>query len=201
MSEHVVLRASNPEVERWALGAGCILQTRRDWEIRAEKTLFVSPGVRMARDLLKQGFRLLDRWDIAVPLWRYGVLAQDIGSTYERKRTKKVILDLRVLLYAHELLFVRSEGNGGRFLQVWREQCEEGGEERLAFLRALHIVKPIICTLPQGWAASFGDGVALTSTPVRRAKSRVPARPAWAREERVSRREGDPAIREPVRRR
>ncbi len=195
MTERVVLRAPDSEIERWALGAGYILEMHQDWDLRGERTLFVAPGARMPRDLLKQGFRLLERWDVAVPLWRYGVLAKDIGTEAERERTKAIVLDLRVLLYAHEVLFVRPEGDGERFIQAWRGECVPGANERLAFLRALHAVKPLVCTLPQEWVARLEDG------PAAEPRRRVPAEAVWMPKERVERRERGPAIRPPVRRR
>jgi hypothetical protein len=101
----------------------------------------------------------LERWDVAAPLWRYGVLARDQGTLSDQKRTEAVIRDLRVLLYAHELLFVRDSPDGLRFLETWRAECGDGngtgGDERLAFLRALYLVKPLFCALPRSWLADL----------------------------------------------
>jgi hypothetical protein len=101
--------------------------------------------------MVPAGFHFLHRWDVAAPLWRYGVLAKDVGTPEERKRTEAVIGDLRVLLYAHELLFVRDSDGGRAFVQALAEETASGGEMRLAFLRVMHQVKPIICTLPRTW--------------------------------------------------
>ena len=78
-----------------------------------DRTLIVSDGVRVPWDLVGAGMHFLERWDAAVPLWRYGVLAADVGTKEERAQTTAVVRDLRVLLHSVELLFVRdSEGEG-----------------------------------------------------------------------------------------
>jgi len=109
--------------------------------------------------LIPAGMHFLERWDVAAPLWRYGVLAKDQGTPSDQKRTEAVIRDLRVLLYAHELLFVRDSPDGRRFLETWRAECGDGNgtgsDERLAFLRALYLVKPLFCALPRSWLADL----------------------------------------------
>lgn len=113
-----------------------------------EKTLFVEAGTRVPFHLLNAAWHFLERWDAAVPLWRYGVLAADVGTTGERQATQAVIRDLRVLLHATELLFVRKNEAGQALLAAW---LAEEGERRLAFLRALYTVKPRLCVLPATW--------------------------------------------------
>jgi len=81
------------------------------------------------------------------------VLAQDVGTPAERKRTAKLTLDLRIPLYEPGLLFIRSSEAGLALLETWRAECQRGDDERLAFLRALHIVKPKFCALPRSWLA------------------------------------------------
>jgi hypothetical protein len=80
--------------------------------------------------------------DAAAPLWRYGVLAADLGSEKERERTAAVTRDLRLLVHAVELLFVADTPSGRRLIEIWRSECTGGCDERLAFLRALFMVKP-----------------------------------------------------------
>jgi hypothetical protein len=138
------------------------------WELPEERTLFVADGTAVPYGLLEAGFAFLEKWEVAAPLWRYGVLAKDIGTPSERARTEAVALDLRVLLYGHELLFVRRGSDGERFLETWRQECD-GGDERLAFLRALHTVKPLFCTLPTTWLLGESQRVA----PTRRRERKV----------------------------
>ena len=118
-----------------------------------DKTLFVEPGTRVPYDLLPAAWHFLERWDAAVPLWRHGVNATDMGTPSERKRTEKVMRDLRVLPHAVELLFVRNNGDGRALVEAYREELEGGGEKRLAFLRAYYRVKPRLCVLPRSWLA------------------------------------------------
>jgi len=121
------------------------------------RTLFVQAGTLVPWDLLPAAWHFLERWDAAVPLWRYGVTAEDVGSTAERKRTRAITLDLRVLLYAHELLFVRDNESGRALIQTFADELEDGDEPRLAFLRAVYRVKPRLCVLPRTWLADVRE--------------------------------------------
>ena len=132
---------------------GLQLRQGRKWKPSWERTLFVSGKYQVPWDLLPSGFHFLKRWDAAAPLWRYGVLAADVGTPAEQKRTAKLTLDLRIPLYEPGLLFVRSTKAGLALLETWRAECRRGDDERLAFLRALHIVKPKFCALPRSWLA------------------------------------------------
>lgn len=119
-----------------------------------DKNLIVEAGTRVPWDLLPAAWHFLDRWDAAVPLWKYGVLASDVGTAEEREVTRFVVRDLRVLLHSVELLFVRNNDTGKKLMHSWKLQMEVGdGEERLAFLRALYIEKPRLCVLPTTWLA------------------------------------------------
>lgn len=117
------------------------------------KTLFVAPGTTVPWDLLPAAWHFLERWDCAVPLWRYGVVAADVGTKAERKRTQAVVRDLRVLLHSVELLFVRDNEHGRALVEACREEMADSQESRLAFLRALYRVKPRCCVLPRSWLA------------------------------------------------
>jgi len=132
---------------------GLQLRQGRKWKPGWERTLFVSGEYQVPWDLLPAGFHFLKRWDAAAPLWRYGVLAADVGTKGERQRTAKLTLDLRIPLYEPGLLFIRSTEAGLALLETWRAECRRGDDVRLAFLRALHIVKPRFCALPRSWLA------------------------------------------------
>ena len=113
----------------------------------------ISEGWEMPADV---GFHFLERWEAAAPLWRYGRLAADLGGAKDQERTRRVVKDLRVPVYGHELLFVRDCDGGRQLLETWREECVDGGDERLAFLRALCRVKPIFLALPRSWLYEVG---------------------------------------------
>ena len=124
-----------------------------------DKALFVAAGMQIPWHLVEYGLHFIERWDAAAPLWRYGILAKDIGSEGERKATEQIVRDLRVPLYACELLFVRGSEAGRQLVAAWEEERArpfgvpqgKGSEPRLAFLRALYRVKPIFCALPRSW--------------------------------------------------
>lgn len=123
-----------------------------------DKTLFTVPGTRIPWDLLPAAWHFLQRWDAAVPLWRYGTNATDVGTPAERERTKRVIRDLRVLLHSVELLFVRDNEDGRALMDAYREELSPRGDSRLAFLRAFYRTKPRCCVLPVTWLAAVAQG-------------------------------------------
>jgi hypothetical protein len=123
------------------------------FEIPFDKTLFVENVKTLPVDLMPAAWHFLDRWDMAVPLWRYGVTAADVGTKGEREETCLIVRDLRVLLHSYELLFVRKNEAGIEFMQTWERECSNDADKRLAFLRAFYIVKPKLCVLPISWLA------------------------------------------------
>jgi predicted flap endonuclease-1-like 5' DNA nuclease len=138
-----------------------------------EKTLLVEPGTAVPWDLLPAAWHFLDRWDAAVPLWRYGVLAADVGTKAERQATEKVVGDLRVLLHAVELLFVRRNEMGQALLAAWDKEMWSD-DKRLAFLRAVCQVKPRLCVLPRSWLAELRPGLERTGWTRRRSANGQP---------------------------
>lgn len=126
-----------------------------------DKTMFVEPGTRVPWDLLPAAWHFLERWDAAVPLWRYGVTAADVGMPEERKRTQADVRDLRVLLHAVELLFVRDNEDGRALMDAYRAELADADgnpcEKRLAFLRAMYRAKPRVCVLPRSWVAEVAE--------------------------------------------
>lgn len=138
----------------------CEVVVADDWEIRGDATLFIAPGTCVPWDLLAAGFNFMVRWDAAAPLWRYGVTAADLGTPAERKHTQSITRDLRIPVYAPELLFVRNSDDGQALVKAWRESCTTGADERLAFVRALYMVKPRFCALPTTWLADVAKRAA-----------------------------------------
>lgn len=152
MSAGIILKADNPVAHSKARKLGVEVAIAPGWELPWPHVLFLSPGIRTVPwALLSAGFRFLKRWDAAAPL--VGALAAETGTPAERKRTEAVTHDLRILVYEPGLLFVRDSPAGRALVETWRAECADGGDERLAFLRALHIVKPHFCVLPRSWLA------------------------------------------------
>ncbi len=156
----VVIRQPDKAIQGRGQKFGYQTVVTDNWDLPSEKVLFVAKGEAVPWNLLAAGWYFLDKWEVAAPLWRYGVLAADVGTPAEQKITQAVTLDLRMLLYAHELLFVKNCDGARAFISAWLEECERGPEKRLAFLRALHRVKPIFCALPHSWLIEEAQRVA-----------------------------------------
>jgi len=163
MNAGIVLRKDDPVARSKAAKCGMSVDIRQDWEMPWPRTLFIAPGTSAVAgtcvpwDLVAVGIGFLERWDVAAPFWKAGTLAQDVGTPEDRKRTVGILHDLRVPVYSNELLFVRNSPAGKAFLSAWRAECEGGGDERLAFLRALYVVKPTFCVLPRLWLADLAQ--------------------------------------------
>lgn len=169
----IVLTGRDDHLEELARSKGYKVRVDPQMALVWDKNLFLAPETQVPWDLLPAAWHFLERWDAAVPLWRYGVNACDVGSKQEQKRTRAVARDLRVLLHAVELLFVRDSEQGRALMETYRTELEDSEEKRLAFLRALYRVKPRCCVLPRSWLAkiferSKMDSRALGSTRNRR---------------------------------
>ena len=149
----IVLRQDHPQARQEAKRRRLRIVVQASWQLPAERVLFVAAGQGVPWPLVESGFGCLDSWELAAPLWRYGVLAADVGTKEERERTKALCFDLRVPLMEPGLLFARQCAATEQMLETWRHECEGGANERLAFLRALCLVKPRLLTLPRSWLA------------------------------------------------
>ena len=112
------------------------------------KTMLWNPDFKLDQSLIPVGLSLLEKWEIAVPVSDYNLLARDIGTAAERKQTEKVLHDLRVPVYDTRLIFTRKCIAIDRLFELW---YNEEGDERLSFLRCLYAVKPYILALPSIW--------------------------------------------------
>ena len=123
------------------------------FELRWHKTAFWQSAVYVNPALFAVGFGLINRWEIALPLWDYRHLARDeTMDDDEREYTQRIIRDLRVPLYDIRLMFVRRCENTRRLLEVWEG---EGEWTRLSFLRSLYRVKPLVLALPVTWTGQY----------------------------------------------
>jgi len=152
----IVLSTHDSTIEAQAKAHKLLVTVDAGLPLAYDKTLFVEPGTKIPWNLLPAAWHFLERWDAAVPLWRYGVTAADVGSTEERWRTQKIIRDLRVPLHSVELLFVRDDEDGRALMEAYRLELQASQEPRLAFLRALYRIKPRCCVLPRSWLAAAG---------------------------------------------
>lgn len=112
-------------------------------------------GASLRPDLVGTGFQLLDTWQAAAPLYSYQTLARDQGDETDRSRTEALVHDLRVPVYESRCLFLRRCQATRDLMAAWAEERVESGRgpenDRLAFLRALYRVKPLVLALPTTW--------------------------------------------------
>jgi hypothetical protein len=157
MMRGILLLGQDDVIESRAKRNKIVLQRGDAPGIIFDKTLITTPGTRVPWDLLPAAWRLLDKWDALIPLWRYDATAESAGTVGEREETRLIVRDIRVLLHATELLFVRRNEAGEALVESWVRECappdlpEGGVDKRLAFLRALYRVKPRLCVLPTSW--------------------------------------------------
>lgn len=151
MSNGILLLGRDDVIETRAERHKTAIQRGSEPALVYDKTLITTPKTRIPWELLPAAWGLLDKWDAAVPLWRYDATAESIGTVGEREETRLIIRDIRVLLHSYELLFVRRNEVGQALVDTWIRECSSGGDKRLAFLRALYHVKPRLCVLPTSW--------------------------------------------------
>lgn len=114
------------------------------------KSIIWNPEIILNINLIPVGLGLLERWEIAIPISDYNLLAADIGTEADRAKTKAVIHDLRVPVYDTRLMYVRKSIATEELFALWDKEKIDG-DESLAFLRALYQVKPYVLALPSIW--------------------------------------------------
>jgi len=100
---------------------------------------------------MAMGLNAVLTWDAAIPLVDYTVLACDVGDVEDRALTAALGIDLRVPLYSPELLFLRSGDVAHALIKAWSAGLTPTGDARLALLRAIWHVKPMLLPLPATW--------------------------------------------------
>lgn len=117
--------------------------------LRWDKTMYWDASTVPALEVVPVAWDLLDRWEVVAPLYDYDAMAQSLGTAEDRALTQSVILDLRVPVYDTRVIFLRKCPASEDLLAVW---AAEPGDRRLAFMRALWRVKPLILSTPKTWA-------------------------------------------------
>jgi len=128
-------------------------------ELLWEKTIWWDMAAPVQRHFFAIGFKFLDKWQVACPLWDYRELASGEGTEAERERTRAVIRELRVPMYDTRLLFMRRCHETRTLVELW--DAESNGQlDKLSFLRALYQVKPLTLALPVTWTAQWAPSEA-----------------------------------------
>lgn len=159
VTEGLVLRAPDAAIESDARRHGYTVVISADYANPFERALIVEPGTGVPWAMVSAGLHLLEVWDAAAPLLlgkddRHTLLARDVAGANagELARTAKIVHDLRMPVYASELLFVHKGERATELIETWRTELCHGPNQRLAFLRAFYQVKPRLCALPSIWS-------------------------------------------------
>ena len=154
----IVARGENIQAaQRFAAEPGVAVQAG-EWELAFSKTCLLDiDHLNLRPALLIPGFHVLSTWQMAVPLCEYDILASNISTPEDRQRTAAVCCDeLRIPVYDTRLMFVRRCETTDQLMTVFAQERADGGDDRLAFLRAVFTVRPLILALPYTWTRIDG---------------------------------------------
>lgn len=112
--------------------------------------LLRNPAVPLDARHLPLGFHLLERWEMAVPLFAYDTLLSNWGTEADREATAGTIPDLRLVFYEPGVIFARRCPASLEVIDRWRAERQNGNDHH-AFMRAVYAVQPRICALPTTW--------------------------------------------------
>lgn len=160
VNQGIVLRAPDPSIEAEAKRHGYAVMINADLLLPFAQTLIVEPGTAVPWAMVADGLHLVERWDAAAPLTlgeddrHVGLSSAERATETECKRTQRLVHDLRMPIYASELLFVQQGEVGVELIETWRTEMCHGPNRRLAFLRAFYLVKPKLCALPSIWVGA-----------------------------------------------
>lgn len=146
----IYLKNSN-EQERGHISAkfpGVPIVDWRGYPAKHGRFLVWDMTAQLRQDLILVGFNLLLKWQCAIPLVGFDVLAEAVGTPVEQEETKTVVHDLRVPMYNPKVIFARRCHETMGLFDRW------DGVGELSFLRALYQSRPIVNALPPTWINS-----------------------------------------------
>ncbi len=116
-------------------------------------------GGKLRTELLPISFELLKKWEIAIPIGNFDILAEHIGSEQDRVLTKSVLGDLRVPLYDVQQIYARRCPAVKKLFKDWDLEKAKitGGDPRLSFIRALYVNPLLILALPPSWITGIHE--------------------------------------------
>lgn len=108
--------------------------------------------VRVADSDEKDGY---PGWEAAAMLRHADTLAKDVGSAEDQAGTLELFGDLRLAVYESGAVWIRKTRSTNAMVEAWAGLLRDGVGPEHAFLRALYAKPIILCTLPEGWLASW----------------------------------------------
>lgn len=121
-------------------------------QLAFSRTLIVEAGSPIRQQMIPMGYSRLELgWQLAIPVCRDDTLAEEIGTVEDRERTREVIRNLTVPVYDTRALFMARCSDTRELVDGWNAERGDG-DDRLAFLRAYYVVKPVVVQLPaESW--------------------------------------------------
>lgn len=121
-------------------------------EMKFSENMIWTNGVKIKRENVGVGFKLLNDWQLAIPIHSYDdlVIHQDMDDN-EKEYIISVIHDLRVPFYNTNLIFIRRCSETKELFEQWQLEQKQIRNIDLAFHVAYYKVKPTLCALPVSW--------------------------------------------------
>lgn len=121
-------------------------------EMKFSENMIWVNGVKLKRENVGVGFKLLKNWQMAVPLHSYDdLIVHQKMKRDEKEYLTSVLHDLRVPFYNTNLIFVRRCSETKELFEQWQLELEQIENTNLAFHVAYYKVKPVLCALPVSW--------------------------------------------------
>ena len=116
---------------------------------------FYYTGGKFREEMIPIAFELLRKWEMAIPIESFNILASSIGSREEKAYTLEIIGDLRIPVYDVKQVYFRKCSATFALVECWKEEMarftDPVSDKRMAFLRALYLNPLLILALPPSW--------------------------------------------------
>lgn len=139
-------------------GKGLDITYSSDFILKYPYNLFWNGG-KLRTELLPISFELLRKWEIAIPIGNFDILAESAGTPADRALTKAVLGDLRVPLYNVRQIYAKRCPAVKQLFKTWKLEKAKitGGDSRLSFIRALYVNPLLILALPPSWITGIHE--------------------------------------------
>lgn len=110
-----------------------------------------SNGAKIKRENVMFGFKLLEKWQIAIPIFSYDILAIHLTDEQDKEYVRSILHDLRVPVYNTNLMFVRRCSDTQELFDCWQNEKQIVSDENIAFHIAYYKTKVLLNALPESW--------------------------------------------------